>query len=49
MRRMLKAVAQGQEIGDTSIPEDESSLDEVRNAYERLKEELVKGDDAQIL
>lgn len=38
MRRVLKAVASGQSLGDLSTLEDESSVDEVKKAYESLRE-----------
>jgi len=38
MRRVLKAVASGQSPGDLTTLADESSVEEVRNAYERLKQ-----------
>ena len=39
MRRVLKAVASGEEVGDLSTLENEASVDEVRRAYESLSEE----------
>jgi acetyl-CoA synthetase len=38
MRRVLKAVASGEEIGDVSTLENEASVEEVRKAYESLTE-----------
>jgi acetyl-CoA synthetase len=38
IRRILKAVASGESVGDLTTLEDEASLDEVRVAYEKLKE-----------
>jgi acetyl-CoA synthetase len=37
MRRLLKAVATGQTIGDTTTLDDETSVDEARKAYWKLK------------
>ena len=37
MRRVLKAVASGQSLGDLTTLEDEASVDEVRKAYENLR------------
>ena len=37
MRRVLKAVASGQSLGDLTTLEDETSVDEVRKAYESLR------------
>jgi acetyl-CoA synthetase len=42
MRRLLKAVASGSSIGDTSTLEDGAAVDEVRQAYEDLKKEVVR-------
>ncbi len=42
MRRLLKAIALGQELGDVTTLEDEASLEEVRKAYQRFKEALEK-------
>ena len=36
MRRVLKAVASGQDVGDLTTLEDEASVDEVRSALEHL-------------
>jgi len=38
MRRVLKAVASGQSLGDLTTLEDEASIDEVKKAYEELHE-----------
>lgn len=38
MRRVLKAIASGQSLGDLTTLEDKTSVEEVRRAYERLKE-----------
>jgi acetyl-CoA synthetase len=40
MRRILKAIAVGQDIGDITTLEDEASVDEVKRAYEALKGHL---------
>ena len=37
MRRVLKAVASGQSLGDLTTLEDETSIEEVKRAYEGLK------------
>ncbi|MES0278207.1 MAG: acetate--CoA ligase [Dehalococcoidales bacterium] len=37
MRRLLKAVATGQTIGDTTTLDDETSIEEARKAYRKLK------------
>lgn len=37
MRRVLKAVASGQSLGDLTTLEDEASVEEVKRAYEGLK------------
>ena len=37
MRRVLKAVASGQSLGDLTTLEDEASVDEAKRAYESLK------------
>lgn len=37
MRRVLKAVASGQSLGDLTTLEDKTSVEEVKRAYERLK------------
>jgi acetyl-CoA synthetase len=37
MRRLLKAVATGQTIGDTTTLDDETSVEEARKAYRKLK------------
>ena len=42
MRRLLKAVASGGSIGDTTTLEDGASIEEVRNAYEDLQKEVVR-------
>lgn len=40
MRRILKAVATNATIGDLTTLEDETSVDEVKKAYEELKKEI---------
>ena len=37
MRRVLKAVASGQSLGDLTTLEDEASIEEAKRAYESLK------------
>ena len=36
MRRVLKAIAAGQNLGDLTTLEDEASVEEVKRAYESL-------------
>ena len=40
MRRVLKAVLTGGAIGDLTTLEDEASVEEVKKAIEKLKEQL---------
>jgi len=40
MRRLLKAIALGQELGDVTTLEDEASVEEVRKAFESFKQDL---------
>jgi len=40
MRRVLKAVASGTKIGDLTTLEDEASVEEVKKAFEELKEKV---------
>jgi acetyl-CoA synthetase len=42
MRRLLKAIAQDEKIGDISTLEDEASVDEVKLAFTELKQTLGK-------
>ncbi|MGI0017370.1 MAG: acetate--CoA ligase [Nitrosotalea sp.] len=42
MRRLLKAIAQDEKIGDVSTLEDEASVDEVKAAFTELKQTLEK-------
>jgi acetyl-CoA synthetase len=42
MRRLLKAVASGGSVGDVSTLEDGAAVDEVRTAYEELREKVVR-------
>ena len=42
MRRVLKAVASGQALGDLTTLEDEASVDEAKRAYESLKKASEK-------
>ncbi len=37
MRRVLKAVASGQSLGDLTTLKDKTSVEEVKRAYQRLK------------
>ena len=37
MRRLLKAVVEGKPIGDVSTLEDEASVEEVKETYQRVK------------
>ncbi len=46
MRRVLKAVASGQSLGDLTTLEDEASVEEVKKAYEGLRK-LYEGDEAK--
>jgi acetyl-CoA synthetase len=39
MRRVLKAVASGEEVGDVSTLENEASVEEIKRAFESLSEE----------
>jgi acetyl-CoA synthetase len=41
MRRLLKAVASGNPVGDTTTLEDGAAVDDVRQAYLDLKKELL--------
>jgi acetyl-CoA synthetase len=42
MRRLLKALAQNEKIGDISTLEDEASVDDVKAAFTELKQTLAK-------
>ncbi len=42
MRRLLKALAQNEKIGDISTLEDEASVDEIKAAFAELKQTLAK-------
>jgi acetyl-CoA synthetase len=42
MRRVVRAVVQGMPVGDVSTLEDEASLEEVKRAYEELREEISR-------
>jgi len=42
MRRLLKALLSGQPLGDTTTLEDQASIEEAKQAYERLKEEIER-------
>jgi len=41
MRRVIKAVAEGMDIGDISTIEDGASVDEIAKAIESFKSELA--------
>ena len=40
MRRLLKAIASKDEIGDTSTLEDGAAVDEVRSAFNELQKSI---------
>jgi hypothetical protein len=40
MRRVLKAVASGTNLGDLTTLEDEASVDEVKKAFEELQKKV---------
>jgi len=40
MRRLLKAIANGEQIGDVSTLEDEASVEEVKTAFSEMKQSL---------
>jgi acetyl-CoA synthetase len=40
MRRLLKAIAKGEQIGDVSTLEDEASVEEVKNAFSEMKQSV---------
>jgi acetyl-CoA synthetase len=42
MRRVMKAVVEGRTLGDTTTLEDETSVEEMKNAYSGLQEEMKK-------
>jgi len=42
MRRVVKAVVEGRAIGDITTLEDESSVEEMKNAYGELQSEISK-------
>jgi acetyl-CoA synthetase len=44
MRRVVKAVAEGQPIGDVTTIEDETSVQEMKNAYGELQAEISKAE-----
>jgi acetyl-CoA synthetase len=46
MRRVLKAVASGQSVGDLTTLENEASVEEVKRAYESLKKISESGDES---
>jgi acetyl-CoA synthetase len=43
MRRVMKAVVEGKLVGDTTTIEDETSVEEMKNAYSSLQAEMQKG------
>ena len=42
MRRVLKAVTLGRDPGDITTIEDEGSVDEARNAWQQMKDDMEK-------
>jgi acetyl-CoA synthetase len=42
MRRLLRAVACGAPIGDTTTLEDGAAVEEVKQAHEDLKKEVIR-------
>lgn len=42
MRRVLRAVCEEKPIGDVSTLEDDTSVTEMKGAYDELKEEISK-------
>ena len=42
MRRLLKAIAKGDEIGDISTLENEAAVSEVQAAFEEVKQSIKK-------
>ena len=42
MRRVMKAVVEGRTLGDTTTLEDETSVEEMKNAYSGLQEEMKR-------
>jgi len=42
MRRVVRAVATGSEVGDITTLEDEASVEEIRKALQEFKEELKR-------
>jgi acetyl-CoA synthetase len=40
MRRVLKAVTLGRDPGDITTIEDEGSVDEARNAWQQMKDDM---------
>ncbi|MEM1958739.1 MAG: acetate--CoA ligase [Candidatus Nitrosocaldus sp.] len=43
MRRLLKAIVNGAQIGDTTTLEDEAAIDEVKAVYEELRKNITDG------
>jgi acetyl-CoA synthetase len=42
MRRVVKAVVEGKPIGDVTTLDDDTSLDEMKNAYSELQAQMKK-------
>ena len=42
MRRLLKAIASNEKIGDISTLEDDAAVSEVQSAFEELKKSIKK-------
>lgn len=42
MRRVIKAVATNSPVGDVTTLEDEASVEEVKKAFQELKEQVGK-------
>ena len=43
MRRVVKAVVEGRPIGDVTTLDDDTSVEEMKNAYGELQAQLNKG------
>jgi len=41
MRRVLRAITVGGQIGDVTTLEDETSVEEVKRAFEEMKKEIA--------
>jgi acetyl-CoA synthetase len=44
MRRVVKAVVEGKSIGDVTTLEDETSVEEMKNAFGELQAEISKAE-----